>query len=132
MDITQAGVGKRATFTRTQACTHACSVQHCCAVPLRWLQGLTLVTQFMRTALATASQVEAGAPPLDERVVVLDTATHVLEVRGHPRAGGARPTMCQLCVATQVMHAGRPRAACTSMRGRARPFFLCLWLRSRI
>lgn len=44
-------------------------------------QGVVVLTQFMRTALTSATQAEGGHVPLTERTLVLDTATHVLEVR---------------------------------------------------
>eukprot|EP00983_Pelagomonas_calceolata_P092618 1157687-Pelagomonas_calceolata.AAC.7 len=69
---------------------HAYSPRHCkpkqdqhSSILLAHSQGLTVVTQFMRTALATASQADSGIPQ-NERTLALDTATHVLEALTAP------------------------------------------------
>jgi len=56
-------------------------------------QGLTVVTQFMRTALATASQADSGIPQ-NERTLALDTATHVLEA--------SVPALLEACAASST------------------------------
>lgn len=65
-----------------------------CALLLPTPQGLALVSQTMHTALASATR-DDGSLPFSERLLVMDTATNVLEVG----RGAGRPWCLALGVA---------------------------------